>query len=236
MIKVEWDTIPKPCRSDENDFPSGTAIFTGRQGSGKTLSATHYIARLKSFYPNLYVYSNIQFKLADRVLSSSEIADHILDVRPDGAPIAFLLDEIQTVLFNGKKSVSIEVFKSVCQQRKAQKTIIGTAQALLDIDINYRRDEQLLSVIECSKLFKFQIERWCDPSTLDLVDNKYVAQTMPKNKLYGGTRVWKRHDEAFDLYDTFEIVNAVMQIDNNLRKPKNESTIILNNINKKGLK
>lgn len=231
-MKIEWSTIPKECRNDDKDFPSGTVFFTGRQGAGKTLSAGHYIARLKERFPDLYIYSNIQYALADKVITSEEVAKYILDKRPDGAPIAFLLDEVQTVLFNGKKAISLEVFKSVCQQRKAKKTIIGTAQSFLDIDINYRRDEQILSVVQCSHIGKFQIESWETTGTLNPQTNKYEGERIKGNALYGGLRIWKRHNDAFDMYDTYEIVSQVMQINNDLRpKPQNASIIVNNNTN-----
>lgn len=226
-MRVEWSTIPKKRRSDKKDFPTGTIIFTGRQGAGKTLSATHYLVRLKRNYPNMFIFSNIQLTIADKIITSDEVQKYILWVHPKGYPIAFFLDEIQTVLFNSKQSVSIEVFKSICQQRKALKTIIGTAQEFLDIDIRYRR--QLNSLVECSPFFKFQCERWVDPDTLSLdpQTNKYIGETKMFN-------IWKRHNAAFDIYDTYEIVNAVMQIDNNLRPTESNVSIVANINNKKG--
>jgi SpoVK/Ycf46/Vps4 family AAA+-type ATPase len=222
-MRIEWKTIPKKCRSDKKDFPTGTVIFTGRQGAGKTLSATHYLTKLKQSYPDLYIFSNISLKIANKVITSAEVQKYILWVHPKDAPIAFFLDEIQTVLYNSKNATSLEVFKSICQQRKAKKTIIGTAQEFLDIDIKYRR--QLNSLVECSNFKKLQFERWVDPETLrlDPQSNKYVGDTSMFN-------IWKRHDEAFDIYDTYEIVNSVMQIDNNLR-PADASASMVANIN-----
>lgn len=226
-MHVEWSTLLKKRRSDKKDFPTGTIIFSGRQGAGKTLSATHYLVRLKKQYPDLFIFSNIQLSIADKVITSDQVQHYILKTHPQGYPIAFFLDEIQTVLFNSKSSVSIEVFKAICQQRKALKTIIGTAQEFLDIDIRYRR--QLNSLVECNPfLTRFQIERWIDPDSLQLDPhtNKYVGGTKYLN-------VWKRHNDAFDIYDTYEIVNAVMQIDDRLR-PETNAVSITANINNKG--
>ena len=117
-MSIEWNTFLKKRRKEKRGFPTGTIFFTGSQGAGKSLSATHYIKKLKDRYPNLYIYSNIKLKIADKLLTSDQIADHILDVKDD-RPIAFFIDEIQTVLFSGKKAVSMETFKAICQQRKA---------------------------------------------------------------------------------------------------------------------
>lgn len=211
---VEWKTFAKKRRTVKRGFPTGTVFFTGKQGAGKSLSASHYLWKLKKQYPNLYIYSNIQLQIADKVIKSEEVADYILDKKIDAdgneIPIAFFLDEIQTVLFSGKKSVSFETFKAICQQRKALKTIIGTMQEFLDLDIKYRR--QLQAQVECFHFANVQFELWKDPESLrfDANKNDYVGRTKKVN-------IWKRHNDAYDIYDTYEIVNATMDIDQSKR-------------------
>lgn len=214
-MSVEWRTFTKKRRRVKRGFPTGTVFFTGKQGAGKSLSATHYLWRLKQRYPTLYIYSNIQLNIADQVIKSEEVADHILAKRYDEngneVPIAFFLDEIQTVLFSSKKAVSFETFKAICQQRKALKTIIGTMQEFLDLDIKYRR--QLQAQVECFNVGPVQFELWKDPDSLrfDQKKNDYVGRTKKIN-------IWKRHNDAYDIYDTYEIVNATMDIDPSLKK------------------
>jgi len=208
-MSIEWNTFFKKRSRIKRGFPTGTIFFTGGQGAGKTLSATHRLEKLKKNYPNLYIYSNIELSIADRVIKSDEVADFILDKRVDDdgneIPIAFFLDEIQTVLFSKNKAVSFETFKAICQQRKALKTIIGTMQEFLDLDIRYRR--QLQAQVECLHYGAIQIELWKDPDSLrfDSKANDYVGRTKKIN-------IWKRHDLAFNIYDTYEIVGATMQM------------------------
>lgn len=209
-MRIEYKTFTKPRRKLKRTFPTGTIFFTGKQGAGKSLSATHYLQRLKEKYPNLYIFSNIKLSIADKVIKSEEVSEYILakitDENGKQRPIAFFLDEIQTVLFSGKKAVSFETFKAICQQRKALKTIIGTMQEFLDLDIKYRR--QLNSQVECFHVGSLQIELWKDPESLrfDQKTNDYVGRTRD-------IAVWKRHNLAYDIYDTFEIVNATMDMD-----------------------
>jgi len=206
-MKIEFDTFFKPRRSEKNPFPSGMVIFVGPQGSGKSLCATHYIKKLKEKYPNLYVYSNIYLTIADKIIDSSDVANHILEDQA-GRPIVFFIDEIQNVLYNKKSSINFETFQAICQQRKAKKTIISTAQQFLDLDIRYRR--QLLAQVECigKKYSKFQIELWKDPNTLQYDPTKlnYVGKTFD-------VHLWKRHNDAFDIYNSYEIVRATMDLD-----------------------
>lgn len=236
---VEWKTFTKPRRHVKRGFPTGTVFFTGKQGAGKSLSASHYLQMLKNKYPNIYIYSNIQLAIADKIIKSEEVADYILEKKIEGEacghceqclggsmcveqteiPIAFFLDEIQTVLFSGKKSVSFETFKAICQQRKALKTIIGTMQEFLDLDIKYRR--QLQAQVECFHYGPVQIELWKDPESLkfDQTKNDYVGRTKRIN-------IWKRHNEAYDIYDTYEIVNATMDIDQNKKHLHSKQTVM----------
>lgn len=226
IMGIEVKTFVKKRRRLGRSFPTGTIFFTGKQGAGKSLSATHYLSKIKEKYPDLYIYSNIKLKIADKIIKSEEVADYILDRKIEGdacgecgkcltgeickdqkeIPIAFFLDEIQTVLFSGNKSVSFETFKAICQQRKALKTIIGTMQEFLDLDIKYRR--QLQAQVECLHIGAVQLELWKDPETLhfDEKKNDYVGRTFRVN-------IWKRHNEAYDIYDTFEIVDATMKMD-----------------------
>lgn len=239
-MRVEFKTFTKKRSSMKRGFPTGTVFFTGSQGAGKSLSATHYLQRLKEKYPDLYIYSNINLKIADKVIKSHEVADYILDRKIKGEPcgecsvcldklkedyfdngelckkqteipIAFFLDEIQTVLFSGKKSVSFETFKAICQQRKALKTIVGTMQEFLDLDIKYRR--QLNSVVECLHFGSIQLELWKDPNSLKYSDEArdYIGRTRDVG-------IWKRHDDAYKIYNTLEIVDASMDIDETKRQ------------------
>jgi hypothetical protein len=247
---LEVKTFFKKRRKLGRSFPTGTVFFTGSQGAGKSLSASHYLKRLKDKYPDLYIYSNIKLKIADKIITSEEVADYVLDRRIEGdecgvcsvcvaktdpdyfdtgdlcikqkeIPIAFFLDEIQTVLFGSKKAVSFEVFKAICQQRKALKTVIGTMQEFLDLDISYRR--QLQAQVECLHVGPVQIEMWKDPQTLhfDQKQNDYIGRTFRLN-------IWKRHNEAYDIYNTLEIVDATMQMDTAKKQAhlKSQPTII----------
>ena len=244
MLYIDFTSFPKERRKLQRGFPTGTIFFTGGQGAGKSLSATRYIKKLKEKYPDAYIYSNIKLRLADQVISSDEVADHILDRKILGKacgecthcmdpfdsevcvdqkeiPIIFFLDEIQTVLFNNKKSVSFETFKAICQQRKALKSIVGTMQEFLDLDIQYRR--QLRSVVECTHWGYIQLEFWKDPQTM-----KYDQEKGDYTGRIEDIKVWKRHNTIYDLYDTLEIVNASMQIDQDKKRAhlKQQSNII----------
>jgi len=91
--------------------------------------------------------------------------------------------------------------KAIQQQRKRNTSIVGTCQQLLDLETVYRY--QLAYVVKCSKFGSIQIEKWLDGHTLQYDNEKrqFMGKVIP-----GGVRIWKRHNEMFDLYDTYEVV------------------------------
>lgn len=203
-MKIFWKTFNKKASKTGNSFPVGMTLFVGHQGAGKTISAVHYLKYLKEKYPDMLIFSNIKLDIPDTtVITPAEISELLL--KDFGRqPVAYLLDEIQTLLrANGGKGssrvLSEETLMSIQQQRKANKTILGTLQEFLDLDISYRR--QLRAQVQCRHVGNFQYEYWRDPATLtyDAEKNDYKGKVMD-------VWIWKRHDDMYHLYDTYEIV------------------------------
>jgi len=212
-MKIFYKTFFKKRTRDKSYFPIGTVLFVGPQGAGKTLSAVHYLEYLKQKYPDLLIFSNIYLKNATKVLSVDEITEYLL--KDFGRqPVAFLLDEIQILLraknTKGVRALSEDTLMSISQQRKANKTIIGTLQEFLDLDISYRR--QLQAQVQVRHIGNIQIELWRDPNTLqyDAEKNDYIGRV---NDIW----IYHRHDELFGLYDTYELVRQ--SIGNTSRQP-----------------
>jgi len=200
-MKIFWKTLTKKVTPSKNTFPVGMVLFVGHQGAGKTISAVHYAYYLQEKYPDLLVISNIKLMgFTDFQQASPEELTELLLKDYGRRPVAFLLDEIQTLLRSKKKgSLSADALMSIQQQRKANKTILGTLQEFLDLDISYRR--QLRAQVQCRHSGSLQIEFWRDPSTLqyDAEKNDYSGKVMD-------IWIWKRHDKIYSMYDTYEIV------------------------------
>lgn len=199
-MKIFFKTFTKKATKSGNKFPVGMVLFVGHQGAGKTISAVHYAQYLERKYPDLKVFSNIKLTGFNDFtqLAAHEIEDALL--KDFGRqPVAYLLDEIQTLLRSKKKVLSEDTLMSIQQQRKANKTILGTLQEFLDLDISYRR--QLLAQVQCRHVGNTQVEFWRDPSTLqyNADKNDYTGRVMD-------IWIWKRHDDIYKKYDTYEIV------------------------------
>jgi SpoVK/Ycf46/Vps4 family AAA+-type ATPase len=200
-MKIFLKSFFKKTTHERNPFPVGTVLFVGHQGAGKTLSAVHYIEQLRKRFPDLLVFSNIDVIGATK-LKPQDITDTIL--KDYGRqPVVFFLDEIQVLLRtksgNKERVLSEDTLNAISQQRKANKTIVGTLQEFLDLDISYRR--QLRAQVQCRHVGDMQIEFWRDPNSLkyDAEKNDYAGKVMD-------IWIWKRHNFIYKLYDTYEIV------------------------------
>lgn len=198
-IKIDYKSFTKKRTPLKNGFPIGMVLFTGVQGAGKSLCQSRYIRQLQQKH-KARVYSATDYKYADEVISEDDIASRILTMRED-TPTVFALDEIQVLLDRDSASpvTRSQVRKAIQQQRKRNTTIVGTVQVLHDLETIYRR--QLAYVVNCYKLGAIQVEFWIDGTTL-----KFDDELMKYKGTVVDIKIWKRHNEMFDLYDTFEIV------------------------------
>lgn len=200
-IRIDFKSFTKKRTPLKSGFPIGMVIFTGKQGGGKSLSQSRYMWQLQNKY-NAKVYSATDYKYADEVIKEEDIASTILTER-EKRPTIFALDEIQILLDkdNADADRRRQVRKAIMQQRKRNTSIVGTAQVLHDLDTMYRR--QLAYVVQCTRVGNIQVEFWTDGSSIRFDDEamKYKGNVVD-------IKIWKRHNEMFDLYDTFEIVGS----------------------------
>lgn len=161
-------------RRDKDFFwPTGTQVYCGRQGSGKTISAVKHLLDLKKRYPKAKIVSNIRlsnmkrfvFKNKDELLLISEKMDPssqyiyfqdmqqlalvLTNVNNGRLGVIYVVDEIHTY-FNAleSKNVPMYVFTEISQQRKQRKLIVGTSQLFLRMAKPFR--EQCDNLIVCN--------------------------------------------------------------------------------------
>lgn len=122
-------------------FGWGIHLYTGRFGSGKTITMCQYAYSLCVRYPQLSILTNLKldnFPTHTRILP----LNHATDILNAPRDCLVLIDEIGTI-FNsrdfssGQKSVPKPLFQHLCQCRKRNMMILGTVQKynLLDKQI-----------------------------------------------------------------------------------------------------
>lgn len=220
-------------RQDKEFFwPSGTQVYCGTQGSGKTISAVRHLLRIKQRYPKAIIVSNLQLKGWSPLIfgNKNELQSTLLEIDPQAQYISFsdmeelklalvgvnngkhgviyLIDEIHTY-FNAldSKNIPMFVFTEISQQRKQRKLIVGTSQLFLRMAKPFR--EQCDSVIMCNTHFGIL-------TTQKAYDGMTLTQDYD-GKLHGSLkkRGWFFHNRkirnAFDTYQ--KVVSGAEQYD-----------------------
>lgn len=215
-MKVDFQSFTKRyVRPPKNQFPVGTIVFKGFQGSGKTLSMVHYVQQLRKDFPKCLVFSNVILKNIPHyfIQDSRQLAVALATTNgSDG--VVILLDEAH-LFFNRKDGISLDVLTAISQQRKDRRRIILSSQIWEELDISLRK--QVKHIVSCTRKGKLQINTVSDGETLtyDKLQGAYVAR-----KLF--TQIFKHNKELYASYDTYQ------KIINNSEYSRTPTTSVMN--------
>lgn len=218
-------------RRDKNFFwASGTQVYCGRQGSGKTVSAVKHVHQMKDRYPLLIIVSNVSLKYFKPITFSSkaellykmqtfdpqkqyvlfkdieQLSIALVEINNGFHGVVYLVDEIHTY-FNSleSKNVPMFVFTEISQQRKQRKLIIGTSQLFTRLSKPFR--EQCDNLIICRTIMGiFTIQQAYDGMTLEV---DYDGNLKGNRKRTGWFFHNRRLRNSFDTYQ--KVVSASEQ-------------------------
>lgn len=219
-MKIDWKTFKeKYIKPKGVQFPVGSIVFKGYQGSGKTLSMVHYVGQLQEQFPNCLIYSNVIIKGLKNfhlIKNDRDVAEAISAQNgQDG--VVLLLDEAH-LFFNKKTGISLDVLTAISQQRKDRRRIVMSSQIWEELDISLRK--QVKHIVSCRCKFNcIQINTISDGESLtyDKMQGCYIAK-----KLY--TEVFKHNQLLYDSYDTYQ---KIVRNDQYSRTPSTPSTIVI---------
>lgn len=219
-------------RNPDYFWPSGTQIFVGAQGSGKTISAVHAYHEIKATYPKAIMVSNVDLKYYKRMSfvgkdgltrlletinpakeyisfdDSDQLALVLTGVNNGIHGVMYFLDEIHTY-FNSlqSKEVPIWVFTEISQQRKQRKCIIGTSQVFMRMSKALR--EQADSMIVCNTIFGILTTQTVfDGMSLSQDSSGAISGHVKKKGWFFHTRIIRN---AFDTYQ--KVVSSNLQLE-----------------------
>lgn len=228
-LKTLKDDIQQ--RKDKDFFRySGTQIYCGKQGQGKTASAVHHVTKLKLRYPRSIVVTNlllsrlkpVNFKTQEDLaisLNSIDFETHYIHFQDmDQLAIAlvainngkygviYLIDEIHTY-FNAldSKNIPMYVFTEISQQRKQRKLIIGTSQLFMRAAKPLR--EQCDTVIMCRTYFGVLTTQKAYIG--DELEQDYSGKLVGQMKKHGWFIQTRELRESFDTYQ--KVVSGLEQ-------------------------
>lgn len=187
--------------------PDGILIFTGIQGSGKTLSAVSYIWKLTKKYPEVEIVSNCHLSLPgyEKPIKRYTGFKQVKYLDNGYKGIILFLDEIQSE-FNSLESKLIDPswFQIISMQRKRRLHVVGTSQLYSRIAKPWR--EQFHNVVECSCILgTLQVNRMIDCNDAKEINGELIYKT---SKPF----FWFHDPKLYDMYDTWERVKKVEDI------------------------
>lgn len=191
-------------RFKDDSFPlHGIWVYSGAQGSGKTLNMIHTVLEIRKKFPKALIVSNINlYGIPHEIYQGIQDFDKYHNGQ-DG--IVFVIDEIQT-LFSSleSKNMSPSQLTVWSQNRKNRRVILGTSQRFTRIAKAIR--EQCFYHIECRDFLLFKLYRVLDATLYD-DDGKYVGNPV----LY---KPYIPKVEAMLKYNTLEVVQRDSEEDN----------------------
>lgn len=197
-MKIYWNTfVKKYVRPPKNQFPTGTRVYKGFQGSGKTLSMVKYAFDVQKIYPNCIVVSNIKISGLNNYfyIENDEVLKQALAYSSGMRGMLILLDEAH-LYFNKKTGISLDVLTAISQQRKDRKRLVFSSQIWEELDISLRK--QVKEIVNCKCLLgKIQINSISDGETLTY--NKLEGEYQAKHIT---TEIFKHYKSLYDCYDT----------------------------------
>lgn len=179
-------------------FPfAGMWLFTGAQGSGKTLLMMHLVKQIMQECSRCMIVSNMSIY---GVPSIPYVGIEDFETYNNGADgIVFVLDEIHT-LFNSleSKGMPVSTMQVWCQNRKNRRLILGTTQRFNRVSKGIR--EQTTWNYECTRaLFGFLYSfRVLDGSLYD--DSGKYTEELPNRHFYVPSVSVMR------MYNTLEVI------------------------------
>lgn len=130
--------------------PYGVWMFTGKQGSGKSMSLIYKLEQLRKRYPKIKIYTNMGYKFETAPLKS---LNDLLDKSKYNGKYGtvFVIDEIQNEFSCAtSKDFPESLLSLITQQRKNRVLILTTSQVFSRVSKPIR--EQCYRAIECSTI------------------------------------------------------------------------------------
>lgn len=208
-VSVDWHSfIEKPVVDDPNPFPTGTVVFTGPQGSGKTAGMIREAVETRLRFPGCYIASNVVAgkALLDDVFTSPQQLVQLLRTVRNPVGRFFIIDEAH-LYFRVRNGIPLEVLSSISQQRKMKTRIVFSTQVWENLDIQARK--QVKWIVSCHS-YPLHVMRqdWQDGETLEYQQGTgYVAETRRV--------IWYRLSaQLASYYDTTQIVSQGLAVKN----------------------
>lgn len=200
------DVLREKTLSDKDTFSySGLWLFTGGQGSGKTLLMMHAVKKIHEDFPDALIISNISiFGVPCIPYSGIEDFDRYANGHKG---CIFVIDEIHTLYSSlESKNMPISSLTVWSQNRKNRRVILGTSQRFNRVAKGLR--EQTKWNYECRAPLLGFLYSYSIRDGTDYDDNGIYTGEKPSREFYI-PRV-----SVMRMYNTFEVVRRENNVNN----------------------
>lgn len=196
------DIVRANMLKSKDGFPyGGMWLFTGAQGSGKTLMLMHMVKEIHEQYPDALIVTNISI-FGIPCIPYKGIED--FEKYKNGAKgVIFVIDEIH-VLFSSLESAKMPLSQVAvwCQNRKNRRLILGTTQRFTRAAKPVR--EQTTWHYECRRPLLWVLYRYRVLDGAKYDDNgQYV---LDEDEKMPGYRFYVPKLSTMTMYNTLEVV------------------------------
>ena len=197
-VKIDWESFKKKYeKPKKGQFPTGTRVYKGFQGSGKTLSMLNDIIQCRKIFPKAIIFSNLKIKDLDYYfIQDNNQFRQAMTVQNGEDGVLIAIDEAH-LFFNKKDGIPLDVLTCISQQRKDRRKIFFTTQIWEELDVSLRK--QVKEVVTCQKRGRFQINKVIDGESIifDKMLGTWTGQTIEYN-------IYKHNKELYNKYNTYQ--------------------------------
>lgn len=207
--------IRRKLRLYKEFFGWGIHLYTGRFGSGKTITMCQYAYNLCVKYPQLSILTNLKldnFPVHTRILH----LNHATDILNAPSDCLVLIDEIGTI-FNsrdfssGQKSVPKSLFQHLCQCRKRNMMILGTVQKYNLLDKQIRDISADVNV--CVPFLSHPFTRSVKVYTYDVDEYDMYMSNRMYNPRCVNKQMFIQSNLYRNLYNTEQLIDNMLKDD-----------------------
>ncbi|MGM0339241.1 ATPase [Enterococcus sp. AZ007] len=185
----------------------GLRLYSGVQGSGKTMSMVKDLINYREQYSKLLIATNFGYKDEDFALTSLAELPTIAKIARENGYCGVVIgwDEIQNDFDNQTRSFPITILRTITQQRKQGIKILATSQVFTRVAKAIR--EQTFEVVSCKTVWgRWTFERYYDPIEYEY----FIANPDKKNKMI----CWRKKnfiqtDEIRESYDSYAVIDSL---------------------------
>lgn len=193
----------------------GVIVFTGRQGSGKTVALVEQTLRMQHEYPCCKCISNLDYAHQDDELTDWR---QLIEYKNGHQGVIVQMDEMQNWFSsNQSKNFPPELLEVITQNRKNRRVLLGTSQSFNRLAKPLR--EQTTEVRRCTTFFGCL-------TFVHRVEPELNAQGEVENWKHKGFYWFVHTPEIRESYDTYHVIESLARSGFMERPPEQNVTIL----------